>query len=194
LTLFPGDAWKLGCLSRDFFFLRPWPCPPCCVPLLGPLPGPLDRCWPGAGGGADCWAACGEGKVCVWLAGLKPFWFWAARLDFVLRRRRRRRCPCDCPGTGAWACPASEGGCVDSVVMLALPGAYPLIQMLNTAFDLPGRCQPHKNVWYDPSTYCQTIDHLFFCPVGAKDRTAIVRSRTHFQNQPIQDYLHRVED
>ena len=43
----------------------------------------------------------------------------------VLRRRRRRRCPCDCLGTGAWDCNASEGGCVDSVVMLALPGAFP---------------------------------------------------------------------
>jgi len=51
--------------------------------------------------------------------------FCAAWLALVLRRRRRRRCPCDCPGTGAWACPASEGGCVDSVVMLTLPGAFP---------------------------------------------------------------------
>ncbi len=79
------------------------------------------RCgWPGAG----CVCACCGCAAPVWL-------------DLFLRRRRRRRCPCDWPSLAAGLTPASGWGCVDSVVMRALPGTLLLDALL---FHLPRPC------------------------------------------------------
>ena len=102
-----------------FFFFRP--CPPCCWP------------WPCCGRGAA--VACGwlcAGCVCACCGCAAPGW-----LDLFLRRRRRRRCPCDWPWPTTGLAPASGWGCVESVVMRALPGTLLLDALL---FHLPRPC------------------------------------------------------
>ena len=107
--LLPGCcAWDDELFWENFFFFRPWFWwPPC------GWRGGSGLAWAsGAGGGAGC-CACWDCATAGWL-------------DLFLRRRRRRRCPCDCPWPLAGAGPSSDWGCVESVVMRALPGAFPM--------------------------------------------------------------------